>query len=44
LLKFFDELGEERCQQLTHVTLDMGAAYQAAVQARAPQAFDALEN
>jgi transposase len=38
LLKFFDELGGERSRQLTHVTLDMGAAYQAAVQARAPQA------
>ena len=38
LLTFFDALGKERSQQLTHVTMDMGAAYQAAVQARAPQA------
>jgi transposase len=38
LLKFFDELGPERSQQLTHSTLDMGAAYQAAAHARAPQA------
>jgi transposase len=38
LLKFFDELGPERSQQLTHITMDMGAAYQAAAQARAPQA------
>ncbi len=38
LLKFFDELGEERSKELTHITLDMGAAYQAAAQARAPQA------
>jgi transposase len=38
LLKFFDELGPQRSQALTHVTLDMSAAYRAAVQARAPQA------
>jgi transposase len=38
LLKFFDELGPEGCKELTHVTMDMGAAYQAATQARAPQA------
>jgi transposase len=38
LLKFFDELGPERTQALTHVTMDLGAAYQAAVNARAPQA------
>jgi transposase len=38
LLKFFDELGPERTQELTHITMDMGAAYQAAAQARAPQA------
>jgi transposase len=38
LLKFFDELGPQRSQALTHVTMDMSAAYRAAVQARAPQA------
>jgi transposase len=38
LLKFFDELGPERSQALTHVSMDLGAAYQAAVEARAPQA------
>jgi transposase len=38
LQKFFDELGPERTQALTHVTMDLGAAYQAAVNARAPQA------
>lgn len=38
LLKFFDELGPERTQALTHVTMDLGAAYRAAVEARAPQA------
>ena len=38
LLKFFDELGPERTQALTHITMDMSAAYQAAVKARAPQA------
>src|SRR5690606_29645531 len=32
LLKFFDELGPERTQELTHITMDMGAAYQAAAQ------------
>lgn len=38
LLKFFEELGPERTQALTHVTMDLGAAYRAAVEARAPQA------
>jgi transposase len=38
LLKFFDELGPERSQELTHITMDLGAAYQAAAKARAPQA------
>ncbi len=38
LLSFFDELGPERTQALTHVTLDMSAAYRAAIEARAPQA------
>jgi transposase len=38
LQKFFDELGPERSQALTHVSMDLGAAYQAAVEARAPQA------
>ncbi len=36
--QFFDELGPQRTQALTHVTLDMSAAYRAAVEARAPQA------
>lgn len=38
LQQFFDELGAERSQALTHVTMDLGAAYRAAVEARAPQA------
>jgi transposase len=38
LRAFFDELGPERSQALTHVTMDMGAAYRAAVEAKAPQA------
>jgi transposase len=38
LQQFFDEVGPERSQALTHVTMDLGAAYQAAVEARAPQA------
>lgn len=38
LLKFFDALGQERSQAITHVTMDLGAAYRSAVQARAPQA------
>jgi transposase len=38
LRKFFDELGPQRSQALTHVTLDMSAAYQNALNARAPQA------
>jgi transposase len=38
LQQFFDELGPERSQALTHVTMDLGAAYRAAVEDRAPQA------
>ena len=38
LKKFFDELGEERSKRITDVTLDMSAAYIAAVRDRAPQA------
>lgn len=38
LLAFFDELGPERTQALTHITLDMSAAYRAAIEARAPHA------
>jgi transposase len=38
LQQFFDELGPQRLQALTHVTMDLGAAYRAAVEARAPQA------
>lgn len=38
LLEFFDKLGPERTRALTHITMDMGAAYRAAVEARAPQA------
>lgn len=35
---FFTELGNERCQQLQTVTLDMSQAYIASVQAHAPKA------
>jgi transposase len=38
LQEFFDELGPARTQALTHVTMDLSAAYQAAVVDRAPQA------
>jgi len=38
LKAFFDELGEERSKRLTDVTLDMSAAFIAAVRERAPQA------
>jgi transposase len=38
LLTFFDALGPERTQALTHITLDMSAAYRAAIEARAPHA------
>jgi transposase len=38
LQQFFDELGPQRSQALTHGTMDLGAAYRAAVEARAPQA------
>jgi transposase len=35
---FFDELGEEKSKALTHVTMDMSAAFISAVEERAPQA------
>jgi transposase len=38
LLRFFNELGPERTAKLTHVTMDLSAAYIAAVNERAPQA------
>jgi transposase len=38
LKKFFDELGPERTQKLTHVTMDLSAAFISAVDERAPQA------
>ena len=38
LKKFFDELGPERAKKLTHVTMDLSAAFIAAVDERAPQA------
>jgi transposase len=38
LRKFFDELGPERAAKLTHVTMDLSAAFIAAVDERAPQA------
>jgi transposase len=38
LAKFFDALGPERAKALTHVTMDLSAAYRSAVGERAPQA------
>lgn len=38
LHRFFDELGPERATALTHVTMDMSAAYIGVVDERAPQA------
>lgn len=38
LAKFFDALGPERTRALTHVTMDLSAAYRSIVSARAPQA------
>jgi transposase len=38
LKRFFDELGKERSKRITDVTLDLSAAYIAAVRDRAPQA------
>ncbi|MGH6912625.1 MAG: ISL3 family transposase [Geminicoccales bacterium] len=40
---FYDELGEERCAQLTAVSLDMGAAYKAATQRHAPHAAQCVD-
>lgn len=36
--KFFDALGPERTKLLTHVTMDLSAAYRSSVTERAPQA------
>lgn len=38
LAKFFDALGPERTKALTHVTMDLSAAYRSIVTERAPQA------
>jgi transposase len=38
LAKFFDALGPERVKALTHVTMDLSAAYRSAVAERAPHA------
>jgi len=38
LAKFFDALGPERVKAITHVTMDLSAAYRSIVSERAPQA------
>lgn len=43
LEQFFDALGEEGCKLLEYVTIDMSAAYEKAVRARAPQAEIAFD-
>jgi transposase len=40
---FFDDLGEERTQQLTHVTQDLSAAFAKVVKQRAPQAVQVFD-
>ncbi len=40
---FFDALGEKGCRRLKYVTIDMSAAYEKAVRARAPQAEIAFD-
>lgn len=43
LRKFFDELGPERSKALTHVTMDLSAAYISTVEERAPQAVKVFD-
>lgn len=40
---FFDEIGEEKAKQITHVTMDLSAAYIEVVKERAPQAKIAFD-
>jgi transposase len=40
---FFDELGPKRSAELTHVTLDLSAAFNSAVDERAPQAIKVFD-
>jgi len=40
---FYDHLGEQRCARLVAVSLDMGLAYQAATQAKAPGARQCVD-
>jgi transposase len=40
---FFDELGNDRTQQLTHVTQDLSAAFSKVVKQRAPQAVQVFD-
>ena len=40
---FYDELGEQRCAQLQAVSMDLGLAYQAATDAKAPQARQCVD-
>jgi transposase len=41
--RFFAELGEERCEQLTAISLDMGPGYAKSARAHAPQAVIAID-
>jgi transposase len=43
LKAFYDELGEARCAQLQAVSLDMGNAYRAATDTKAPQARQCVD-
>jgi transposase len=43
LEQFYDKLGEERRSRLTAVSLDMGGAYKAATDAKAPQARQCVD-
>ena len=43
LEKFYEALGPERCQQLTAVSLDMGAAYAKATRIKAPNAQQCVD-
>ncbi len=43
LRRFYDLLGQERCARLEAVSLDMGAAYKSATDARAPDARQCVD-
>lgn len=42
--RFFEELGPERCWQITHVSADMGGAYHASIRRHVPDAVTCIDS